>query len=69
MVCIHNSLVCKIWFFGQKLYGIEGQNAIKRAKHMIDLVKLSEWADVRVAEYSFGMRKRLNLARTLVNES
>ncbi len=54
--------------FWAELYGIEGQNAIKRAKHMIDLVKLSEWADVRVAEYSFGMRKRLNLARALVND-
>jgi len=54
--------------FWAELYGIEGQNAIKRAKHMIDLVKLFEWADVRVAEYSFGMRKRLNLARALVND-
>ena len=53
--------------FWAKLYGLEGQKAVARAKQVINSVKLSEWADVPVAKYSFGMRKRLAFARALVS--
>lgn len=49
-----------------ELYGLEDQNAITQAKEMIDSMKLSEWAVTKVAKYSFGMRKRLALARAMV---
>ncbi|OPY25777.1 MAG: Trehalose/maltose import ATP-binding protein MalK [Methanobacterium sp. PtaU1.Bin242] len=49
-----------------ELYGLEDQNAITQAKEMIDSMKLSEWAGTKVAKYSFGMRKRLALARAMV---
>jgi ABC-2 type transport system ATP-binding protein len=52
--------------FWAELYGLESQKAKSRAKQIISSVKLSKWADVTVAKYSFGMRKRLALARALV---
>lgn len=51
-----------------ELYGLEGQKAVSRGKQMIKSVKLSEWADTVVTKYSFGMRKRLALARALVSD-
>jgi len=51
-----------------ELYGIDGQRAGELAKNVIDSVELSEWADVQVAKYSHGMRKRLALARALVSD-
>ncbi len=54
-------------FWGE-LYGMDGQKAVKQARNVIDSVKLSEWADVQVARYSHGMRKRLALARALVSD-
>lgn len=49
-----------------ELYGLKGQKATIIAKQIIDSVKLSEWANTAVAKYSFGMRKRLALARAMV---
>jgi len=54
--------------FWAELYGIEGKEAEKQAQKVIDSVKLSEWADVQVAKYSYGMSKRLALARALVHD-
>ncbi len=52
--------------FWAELYGMESQKALEQAQKVIDSVKLSEWADVQVAKYSYGMSKRLALARALV---
>lgn len=52
--------------FWAELYGMESKKALEQAKKVIDSVKLSEWADVKVAKYSYGMSKRLALARALV---
>lgn len=54
--------------FWAELYNIKGQKALKQAKNAIDSVKLSGWADVQVANYSYGMCKRLALARALVHD-
>lgn len=54
--------------FWAKLYGMKDPEALNRAKNMINSVKLSEWADNKVADYSFGMCKRLTLARSLVHD-
>ena len=54
--------------FWAELYGMDSQKARKHAKKVIDLVKLSEWADIQVSKYSYGMCKRLALARTLVHD-
>lgn len=54
--------------FWAELYGIEGQNAFEQAKNVIGSVKLSKWADIQVSKYSYGMCKRLALARALVHD-
>lgn len=54
--------------FWAKLYGMKNQLALEKAKNVINLVKLSNWADVKVSKYSFGMDRRLALARALVTD-
>lgn len=54
--------------FWGKLYGIDDQSALEKAKNSINMVKLSKWTDVKVSKYSFGMDRRLALARALVTD-
>ena len=54
--------------FWAKLYGINDNIALERAENVIDKVKLSEWDDIHVSKYSYGMNKRLALARALVSD-
>ncbi|MCE7697317.1 MAG: ABC transporter ATP-binding protein [Methanobacterium paludis] len=54
--------------FWANLYGIEGKIALERAKNVIEMVKLTEWNDTHVSKYSYGMNKRLALARALVSD-
>ncbi|MCE7698631.1 MAG: ABC transporter ATP-binding protein [Methanobacterium paludis] len=42
--------------------------ALERAKSVIEMVKLSEWNSIPVSKYSYGMNKRLALARALVSD-
>ena len=49
-----------------ELFDITGHNAAKAAEKVINLVEMSNLADVQVSKYSFGMRKRLSLARALI---
>ena len=51
-----------------KLFGINDSNAAEQAKNAIKMVEMSDWADVKVSKYSFGMRKRLSLARALISD-
>ncbi len=54
--------------FWEKLYGMDTQLALEKAKNAISLVELSKWADIKVSKYSFGMNRRLALARALVTD-
>jgi ABC-2 type transport system ATP-binding protein len=54
--------------FFLSLYGVNGREAEKRIDGLLDLFVLSEVADVRVAEYSTGMRQKLSIARGLLSE-
>lgn len=54
--------------FWAELYGMDGQKAMKHAQNVIDSVKLSKWADVQVSKYSYGMCKRLALAKALIHD-
>ncbi len=54
--------------FYASLYDIPGGEARKRAMRLLKLVGLDDKADVRVGKFSGGMKKRLNLAVSLVNE-
>lgn len=51
-----------------QLFGMSRRDALARAKQLLDLVKLSEFADRRVGKYSGGMRRRLDLALALVHQ-
>ena len=54
--------------FWAELYGMNGQKAHERAKILMGAVKLLDWDDVQVVKYSYGMHKRLALARALVSD-
>jgi ABC-2 type transport system ATP-binding protein len=51
-----------------QLFGMSRRDALTRAKQLLELVKLSEFADRRVGKYSGGMRRRLDLALALVHQ-
>jgi ABC-2 type transport system ATP-binding protein len=48
------------------LYGLNEDKAKNSALNVLRKVKLSEWADVRVSKYSYGMKMRLSIARASV---
>ena len=50
------------------IFGYHKEESKKRAEDLLDIVQLTEDADRRVGNYSGGMRRRLDLALTLVNE-
>ena len=54
--------------FFLSLYGVDGRRAEQRVDALLDLFVLTEVADVRVAEYSTGMRQKLSIARGLLSE-
>ena len=49
-------------------FGMSRKQARQRAEELLELVKLSEFKDRRVGNYSGGMRRRLDLALALVHE-
>ncbi|MEM9951438.1 MAG: ATP-binding cassette domain-containing protein [Chloroflexota bacterium] len=49
-------------------FGMTRKQAKQRAEELLDLVKLSEFTERRVGNYSGGMRRRLDLALALVHE-
>ncbi len=53
-------------FFG-KLYGLSGRQLQRRISDCILIAALREHADHRVATFSGGMKRRLNLAAGLIN--
>ncbi|MEO1943918.1 MAG: ABC transporter ATP-binding protein, partial [Candidatus Thioglobus sp.] len=54
------------WF--ATLYGLTGKNKRKRVEHCLEFSGLKEHADMPVVKFSGGMKRRANLAITLVNE-
>ena len=54
--------------FFLSLYGVSGRQAEMRIDSLLDLFMLTEVANVRVAEYSTGMRQKLSIARGLLSE-
>jgi ABC-2 type transport system ATP-binding protein len=51
-----------------QLFGASRAQARERARELLELVKLTEAADRRAGTYSGGMRRRLDLAMSLVHE-
>jgi len=54
--------------FYASLYDIPGGEARRRAMRLLELVGLDDKANVKVGKFSGGMKKRLNLAASLINE-
>ena len=53
--------------FHARLYGMERKKREKRIKEVLDLVELSDKADILVKTFSGGMRRRLEIARGLMH--
>ncbi|MDR2624610.1 MAG: ABC transporter ATP-binding protein [Methanobrevibacter sp.] len=54
--------------FWAGLYNIDKADGLVLAEKLMDLVQLEEWADVKVGKYSYGMCKRLAIARCLISD-
>lgn len=50
------------------IFGFGKDEGKKRAQDLLEIVQLTEAAERRIGNYSGGMRRRLDLALTLVNE-
>lgn len=53
---------------GARLYGLRGAVASQRIASLLDFTELAARADEAVANFSGGMRRRLELARALLHE-
>jgi lipooligosaccharide transport system ATP-binding protein len=51
-----------------RYFGMARQDIAKRADELLDFVQLTERADDRVEHLSGGMKRRLTIARSLINE-
>jgi ABC-2 type transport system ATP-binding protein len=51
-----------------RLFGATKSQAVSRARELLELVQLSDAVDRRVGTYSGGMRRRLDLAMSLVHQ-
>lgn len=51
-----------------RYFGIKGKEAKRKASNLLDFVGLTEKADVNVQRLSGGMKRRLVLARSLIND-
>jgi ABC-2 type transport system ATP-binding protein len=51
-----------------RLFDLNHQQAVDRAKELLQLVELEDAADRRIKSYSGGMKRRLDLASALVHE-
>jgi ABC-2 type transport system ATP-binding protein len=51
-----------------RLRGMSGDRLKERIKEVIRLVRLEEWAKVKIEKFSRGMKQRLGLAQTLLHD-
>jgi ABC-2 type transport system ATP-binding protein len=51
-----------------KLYGVPGERRRRLIPELLEAVELAQWADKPVRNLSGGMRRRVEIARGLVNE-
>jgi ABC-2 type transport system ATP-binding protein len=51
-----------------RMSGMDRASVARRAPELLERVRLSEWADVRVKKFSKGMTQRLGLAAALVHD-
>jgi ABC-2 type transport system ATP-binding protein len=51
-----------------RLRGMSGDKLKQRIKEVIRLVRLEEWARVKIEKFSRGMKQRLGLAQTLLHD-
>ncbi|KXB01507.1 daunorubicin ABC transporter ATPase [candidate division MSBL1 archaeon SCGC-AAA259O05] len=54
--------------FACEAYGVPREERENRIEELLDLVELSEAADKKAGDFSGGMKKRLDVATTLVHE-
>lgn len=53
--------------FHGRMYGLDGALRKKRIEEVLDLVDLTDKADIKMEEYSGGMQRRLEIARGLMH--
>ena len=53
--------------FHARLYGMKGHERGKRIKEVLGIVEMEDGADMLVAKYSGGMKRRLEIARGLMH--
>ena len=51
-----------------KFYGISKRNALSRIEYLLDFMDLTEKKNTRIRDLSGGMKRRLIIARALINE-
>jgi ABC-2 type transport system ATP-binding protein len=51
-----------------RMFGLTSQTRKERAKSLLDLVGLKEWANKKIGKYSKGMVQRLSVAVALIND-
>ncbi len=51
-----------------ELHGMTGEDIKRRTKEVLDLVKMSEWADKRIGKFSKGMKQRVSVAQAILHE-
>lgn len=54
-------------YFG-KMSGVAKSTLHERIPHLLAMVKLQEWQNVKIRKYSKGMLQRLGLAQSLIND-
>ncbi len=54
--------------FWGRMYGLRGEALVRRCQELLEIVGLTDRARDRVATYSGGMKRRLNIAAALLHE-
>ncbi len=51
-----------------RLYGLSGTEVDERAVHLLQLVDMEKWGDVKIRKYSKGMLQRIGMAQALISD-